>query len=90
MKAIIYTNYGPLDVLELREIEKPTPKDNNVLTRIYATTARAEDVRIRSFKVPRWQWLFARIALGLIRPKRAIPGMELAGEIRESSHNFGT
>jgi len=81
MKANVYTKYGPPEVLQLKEVAKPTPKDNEVLIRVYATTVHIGDVRMRSFKVPRWQWLFARIYLGLRKPKRAILGMELAGEI---------
>ena len=81
MKAIVCTKYGPPEVLELKEVEKPTPRDNEVLIRIYATTVHVGDVRMRSFTVPRLQWLFARIYLGLRKPKRAILGMELAGEV---------
>jgi NADPH:quinone reductase-like Zn-dependent oxidoreductase len=83
MKAIVYSKYGPPDVLQLKEVEKPTPKDNEVLIKIYATTVSAGDVIMRSFKIPgnRLERLFARIYLGIRKPKRAILGMELAGEI---------
>jgi NADPH:quinone reductase-like Zn-dependent oxidoreductase len=81
MKAIVCTKYGPPDVLQLKEVAKPTPKDNEVLVRIYATTVTSADVRIRSFTVPPLFWLAGRLALGFTRPKKAILGMELAGEV---------
>jgi NADPH:quinone reductase-like Zn-dependent oxidoreductase len=81
MKAIVCTKYGPPDVLQLKEVEKPTPKDNEVLIRIHATTVRAGDVRIRSFTVPAGERLFARMFLGFRKPRRAILGFELAGEV---------
>jgi NADPH:quinone reductase-like Zn-dependent oxidoreductase len=81
MKAIVVTKYGPPDVLQLKEVEKPTPKDNEVLVRIYATTVTSGDVRVRSFDVPLQYWLLARIQLGLTRPKNPILGNDLAGEI---------
>ncbi len=81
MKAIVCTKYGPPDVLELKEIEKPVPRDNEVLIKIHATTVRTGDVRIRSFTVPPVSWLLSRIYLGLRKPKRAILGFELAGEV---------
>ena len=81
MKAVVCTKYGPPEVLQLREVEKPVPGDNEVLVKVYATTVARGDVRMRSFTVPFWQWLPARIYLGIRKPKRAVLGMELAGEI---------
>jgi hypothetical protein len=85
MKAIVCTKYGPPEVLELKEVDKPIPKNNEVLIRIYATTVHRGDTRMRSLNIPgpRWQLLLARIILGIRKPKRAILGMELAGEIVE-------
>lgn len=81
MKAIVYERYGPPEVLKLTEVEKPVPKDDEVLIKVFATTVTIGDSRMRSFTVPRAQWLFARLYLGVRKPKRAILGMELAGEI---------
>jgi NADPH:quinone reductase-like Zn-dependent oxidoreductase len=83
MKAIVYEKYGPPEVLQLKEVAKPTPKDNEVLIKIFATTVHSGDVWMRSLKIPgpRWQQLFGRIYLGFRKPKRTILGMELAGEI---------
>jgi NADPH:quinone reductase-like Zn-dependent oxidoreductase len=82
MKAIVYTEYGPPDVLQLKEVEKPTPKEDEVLVRVYATTVTAGDVKVRSFKnIPTMYWLLYRLYLGLRKPKRTILGMELAGEV---------
>jgi len=81
MKAIVCTKYGPPEVLELQEVEKPTPKDNEVLVKVYATTVTSADSRVRSFTVPLSYWLPARLALGLRKPKKAILGSVFAGAI---------
>src|SRR6266542_1239496 len=82
MKAIVWTNYGPPDVLQLKEVEKPIPKDNEVLIKIYAATVTTADCELRSFKLPILLWLPLRILVGLRKPKRiTILGQELAGEI---------
>jgi NADPH:quinone reductase-like Zn-dependent oxidoreductase len=81
MRAVVCTEYGPPEVLQLREVDKPIPKDDEVLVRIHATTVSAGDVRIRSFTYAPWFWLPGRIMFGLTRPRKSIPGDELAGEI---------
>lgn len=84
MKAIVYTEYGPPEVLKLKEVEKPVPKDNEVLIRVHASTVSAADSRCRSFTVPLSFWIPARLALGILKPKRQILGAELSGEIEET------
>jgi NADPH:quinone reductase-like Zn-dependent oxidoreductase len=82
MKAIVCTKYGSPDVLQLKEVEKPTPKDNEVLIKIFATTVSSGDCEQRSLKLQIWYALIIRAYVGLKRPKRiTILGMELAGEI---------
>ena len=87
MKAIVCTKYGPPEVLQLKEVEKPTPKNNEVRIKIFATTVTSGDSRMRSFKVPLSFWLPARMALGLRKPKKAILGSELAGEIEATGRD---
>jgi NADPH:quinone reductase-like Zn-dependent oxidoreductase len=87
MKAVVCTKYGPPEVLQLTEMPMPTPKDNEVLIKICATTCHIGDVRVRSFDVPFWQMIPFRIYLGIRRPKRPILGMELAGEIETVGKN---
>jgi len=82
MKAIVWTEYGPPGVLQLKEVETPTPDDNETLIKIHATTVTAGDCEQRSLKLPIWQALPMRAYVGFSRPTRiTILGMELAGEI---------
>src|SRR5215207_359981 len=81
MKAIVATKYGGPEVLQLQEVQKPTPKANEILIKVRATTVTAGDFRMRSFTVPPLFWLPARLTLGLTKPKQPIYGMELAGEV---------
>ena len=82
MRAIVWTKYGPPDVLQLKEVEKPTPKENEVLVRVHATTVTAGDCEMRSLKFPLFLSIPMRVYVGLRKPTRiTIPGMELAGEI---------
>jgi 2-desacetyl-2-hydroxyethyl bacteriochlorophyllide A dehydrogenase len=82
MKAIVWTKYGPPDVLQLKEVEKPAPKEDEVLIKIYATTVTAGDCEMRSLKFPIYLSLPMRIWIGFRKPRGiTIPGTELAGEI---------
>jgi NADPH:quinone reductase-like Zn-dependent oxidoreductase len=81
MKAIVCTKYGPPEVLQLKEVEKPIPKDNEVLIKIYAASATVSDCIIRSGKVNILLWLPMRIFVGFRRPRKPILGLELAGEV---------
>ena len=81
MKAVICTKYGPPEVLQLREVEKPTPKDDEVLVKIYATAVTASDIFIRSSQIPIRFRIPMRLMLGLTKPRKSIIGLVLAGEI---------
>ncbi len=82
MKAIVWTKYGPPDVLKLKEVAKPVPKDNEVLVKVHAADVFAGDCELRSLKLGFMISIFLRSYIGLARPKRVtVLGQELAGEI---------
>jgi len=81
MKAIVCSKYGPPEVLQLQEVDKPSPKDNEILIKIHATTVAIGDVKIRRFEGPILYWPLMRIMLGFRGPRKKILGLELAGEI---------
>ena len=83
MKAMVTTTYGPPEVLQIQEREKPIPKPNEVLIKIHATTVSVGDVKMRSLDVPPVQKILGRLFLGWTKPRKDILGMELAGEITE-------
>jgi NADPH:quinone reductase-like Zn-dependent oxidoreductase len=95
MKAVVCTEYGPPEVLQLKEVERPTPKDNEVLIRVRATSVNFGDTMARNFKaitprkfnMPFLLWLLSKMSLGFREPKIAILGSEFAGEIEAVGKN---
>jgi NADPH:quinone reductase-like Zn-dependent oxidoreductase len=81
MRAVVCERYGPPEVLRQVEMERPEPREGEVLVRVHATTVTPADLRVRGFDVPPSFWLPARLALGLTRPKQPVLGRELAGTI---------
>ncbi|HEY3474277.1 MAG TPA: NAD(P)-dependent alcohol dehydrogenase [Anaerolineales bacterium] len=85
MKAIVWTGYGSPDVLQLKEVEKPTPKDNEVLIKVHAATVTAADTEFRRLKLPFLFSIPLRLYLGFSRPTRiTILGTEFSGEIESA------
>ena len=81
MKAIVCTKYGPPEVLQLKEVEKPTPKNNEVCIKIFATTVTVSDCIVRGFNVPARLRLPMGLVMGFTKPRKPILGMVLAGEV---------
>jgi len=87
MKAIICTKYGPPEVLQLKEVEKPVPRKNDVCIKIFATAVTASDCIVRGFKVPIIFWIPMALAVGFPKPRQPILGMVFAGEVESVGKN---
>ena len=87
MKAIKCLKYGPPNVLKLENINKPKPKNNEILIKIFVTTVTVADCRVRGFNVPAHFWLFARLFLGIFKPRKSILGNELSGIVENVGKN---
>ena len=83
MKAIVCTKYGPPEVLQLKEVEKPTPKKNEICIKIHATSVTSSDCLVRGFDIPKWHplGLMMGMVLGFGKPRNPILGMMAAGEV---------
>jgi NADPH:quinone reductase-like Zn-dependent oxidoreductase len=81
LKAVVCTKYGPPEVLQLKKVEKPTPRDDEVLVKIHAAAVTVSDCIVRSGKVNLLLWIPMRIFVGFRRPRKPILGLELAGPI---------
>ena len=87
MKAVVCTRYGPPEVLQLRDVPKPGPKDDEVLVRMRATTVSAADCELRRFDFAPWIWVPIRLAFGIRRPRQPVLGQELAGDVESVGKN---
>ncbi|MCJ7447163.1 MAG: NAD(P)-dependent alcohol dehydrogenase [Bacteroidales bacterium] len=88
MRAIVCTKYGPPEVLKIKEVEKPAPKGDEVLIKIYATAVTASDIFIRGSQIPIQFWIPMRIMIGLTKPRKSIIGLVLAGKIESVGKNI--
>ena len=88
MKAVVCTKYGPPEVLQLKEIEKPTPGDNEICIKVFATSVTASDCIIRGFKVPIKFWIPMGLAIGFKKPRKSILGMVFAGEVESVGNDI--
>ena len=89
MKAIVCTKYGPPEVLQLQDVEKPTPKKNEICIKIHATSVTSSDCIVRGFKLPRWHPLrfMMGLVLGFGKPRNPILGMVASGEVDSIGQN---
>ncbi len=90
MRAVVCTGYGPPDVLELRDVVRPVPKNDEVLVRIRATTVTAADCELRRFDLPSWVWVPMRLWSGIRRPRQPVFGHELAGDVDSVGKDVGS
>ena len=81
MRAVVHDNYGPPEVLRVKVVQRPVPKDTEVLIRVRASTVTSADCRVRSLRVPVGFGLLSRLVFGVRRPRQAILGVELAGNV---------
>ena len=87
MRAAVCTGYGPPEVLQLRDVPKPVPREDEVLVRIRATTVSAADCELRRFDFPLWIWAPIRLAFGIRKPRQPVLGQELAGDVESVGRN---
>lgn len=87
MKAVVCTGYGPPDVLQIRDVPKPVPRENEVMVKVHATTVTSSDVRIRSFTYPSWFKLVGRMMFGISKPRKTIPGDEFSGVVEKTGRD---
>lgn len=95
MKAIVYNHYGPPEVLQLKEVAKPTPGDNEILIKVYATPVSFGDLLVRNFKavtpkkfhMPFLFWLIGKFYFGFSKPRITTPGSELSGVVESVGKN---
>ncbi len=88
MKAVICPNYGPPEVLQLKEVNKPVPKEDEVLIKIHASAVTNSDIFIRGSKLPIQVWIPMRLSIGILRPRKSTIGLVLAGEIEKTGKNI--
>jgi len=81
MKAIIWTAYGPPEVLVPSEMAKPVPRDDQVMIKVKTSTVTAGDCELRRFKIARWIWIPVRLFMGIFKPRIKVLGQEFSGEI---------